>query len=98
MPLVLRSRAATFEIVVVKPGHQLVETQPMNRLYAARGQPDVTRADRPGIRSQIIQSRSPSTRLVINAVLNHGTYLIGRIEPREGPAPSPIPPDCTSPA
>lgn len=98
MQLVPRSRPATFEIAVVKPGHQLIETQPMNRLYAARGQPDVTRADRPGVHPPSIQARSLSTRLVINAVPNHGIYLIERIEPREGPTPSPITPDCASPA
>lgn len=70
-----------------------VRTQTINRLDAARGQPDTTR-----VRCRIIQARSLSTRLAINAIFNHGSYLTERIDPREGPAPSLILPDCASPA
>ncbi|MGH3965638.1 MAG: hypothetical protein ACRDRY_20685 [Pseudonocardiaceae bacterium] len=92
-----RSRVATAEIVVVR-GHQHAGTLSMNRLHGARGQPDTTHTGRPRVRSYILQeARSLATRRAIKAVLNHGIYLTGRIEPTEGPAPSLIAPDCASP-
>jgi hypothetical protein len=42
-----RSRAATSGIAVAQVGHLHVGTQTINRLYAARGQPDTTRTSRP---------------------------------------------------
>lgn len=89
--------AATVGTPVTQRGHQHPGTELINRLYAARRQPDTTRAHRPRVRSRIIPARSLSTRPAISAILNHGIYLTERIEPREGPAPSPIPPDCASP-
>jgi len=93
-----RSRVATVEIVVVQRDHQHPGLQSTNRLYGARGQPDTTHTGRTWVRSRIIQeARSLATRRAIKAVLNHGIYLTEHTEPTEGPAPSLIPPDCTSP-
>lgn len=90
-------RAATVDVVAAQLGCQQVGTQPINRLNAARGQPDTTRTGRPRVRSRIIQVHSLSTRLAIRVILNHRIYLTERIEPREGPAPSLISPNCASP-
>ncbi|MGH3977359.1 MAG: hypothetical protein ACRDS9_29215, partial [Pseudonocardiaceae bacterium] len=93
-----RSRVATVEIVVAQRDHQHAGIQSTNRLHGARGQPDTTHTGRPRVRSCTIQeARSLATRRAIKAVLNHGIYLTERTEPTEGPAPSLIAPDRTSP-